>query len=280
MATISKALAMPALCVLLAGCTLTRRWDDLAGGEPDGGAGGAGPAVFGGAVRFTTACAAAVDDLSAPVDFGAGEAFTVELWYQADRFEQFNLPIHKGGSSLNYPGWDIEVNAGGNLGFFATDGTTGTAALGTEPLLAGHRYHMAVTRDGPMADVWLLDETTGETAHHSLASAVDVPLSWNSTNQLVIGGSSTEGLDCVDYTFADGIIDEVRIWNVRRSPNELDGDYASPIACEAPNLVAYYRFDEMDGALIDDCATSNIDLEIRTGVAPTDFAWVDSPFGR
>jgi len=48
--------------------------------------------------------------------------------------------------------------------------------------------------------------------------------------------------------FYSGLMDEVRIWNVARSPTEIAASYDRVIDPKAPGLVGYYRFDEPDGS--------------------------------
>jgi len=267
----------PWWCLLLSACTLTRHWDDLGPKSTD--AGEPVPESFGGAVRFSSACAGASDALSNVLEFGAGQSFTIELWYQADRFDQFNLPVHDGGSSLNYAGWDIEIDSTGGLGFYASDGAMiQSVAAVPQIIVLNHAYHMVATRDGARAELWLLDATNGEKLHRSMSIVDNFPTSWDNSLPFTVGGSATAVGNCVDYTNADGIIDEVRVWNTVRSGIELDRDYDQPIACDTPGLVAYSRLDEGNGAVLGDCSASQIHLDIVGGSAPTEYEWVTSPF--
>jgi hypothetical protein len=48
-------------------------------------------------------------------------------------------------------------------------------------------------------------------------------------------------------TGMDGEIDEVRMWNVVRTPAEISQFYGCPVDPQSPGLVGYWRFDEEPG---------------------------------
>jgi hypothetical protein len=61
-------------------------------------------------------------------------------------------------------------------------------------------------------------------------------------------GSVTFGKhDNYDDYYLDGLIDEVRIWDVARSPAEIAGAWDRTVDPGSPNLVAYWNFDEPSG---------------------------------
>ena len=54
---------------------------------------------------------------------------------------------------------------------------------------------------------------------------------------------------CEDF---DGIIDEVRIWNVARTEQQIQNHMDLPLVGNEPGLVGYWRFDERSGQLVTD----------------------------
>ena len=49
----------------------------------------------------------------------------------------------------------------------------------------------------------------------------------------------------------NGLIDEVRIWSVVRSPADIAANFDRVIPRDAPGLVAYWRFNEAGQTVVD-----------------------------
>ncbi len=64
--------------------------------------------------------------------------------------------------------------------------------------------------------------------------------------------------DNEDYYF-DGQVDEVRIWNVARTEDEIRSKMCSKLAGTENGLVAYYRLDEVAGAISKDESATNLE---------------------
>ena len=71
-------------------------------------------------------------------------------------------------------------------------------------------------------------------------------LSLDASPSLQIGGNSK------DERYYDGIIDEVRVWNVVRTAEELSADKNRRLAGDEAGLVGYWRFDDGLGLLATD----------------------------
>ena len=87
----------------------------------------------------------------------------------------------------------------------------------------------------------------------------------NSADDLIIGNSPD-----LDVTF-DGIIDEVRIWNIVRTAEEIQANINTYLLGDEPGLAAYWRMDEGSGeTILDRSANGNdgtvIDALWREGV--------------
>lgn len=63
-----------------------------------------------------------------------------------------------------------------------------------------------------------------------------------STNPLSIGQSGS------DSEFFNGVMDEVRIWNTQRSPQDIRQDIYQALSGAETGLVGYYRFNEENGS--------------------------------
>jgi hypothetical protein len=241
------------------------------------------PSPLGKAIVWQNACAWTDDGSTNHLDFDDGP-FTVELWYRPDSLilsgndeEVYTTLVWKGGSSTTFPGWSVET-AQDDVVLDTDSGDAHADARAVGKLQVGHLYHVAATREGSAAEIFVLDKTNREMTHRSLGEATNIA-PWSNTERLEMGGISEIEHDC--HFVAKGAMDDVRIWSSRRSKGDLDESYAQAIACTTPGLVAYWPLDEGGGALLRDCA-GHVDLTLD-GVGPPpevvpEAGWIDSPF--
>jgi len=86
-------------------------------------------------------------------------------------------------------------------------------------------------------------------AEHPVTTMAGSP-TFNLTPGIVtLGASQTFGTQ--GWT---GVMDEVRLWSVAKTPSEIQRDMKVVLKGTEPGLVAYYRFDEGSGAFTDDVA--------------------------
>jgi hypothetical protein len=78
------------------------------------------------------------------------------------------------------------------------------------------------------------------------------------------------------YTDAhfDGLIDEVRIWNVPRTADEIKNNMLRSLNGDEPYLIAYWRFDEGSGTIAHDSSKWGHDATLELGPV-----WVPSSIG-
>jgi alpha-tubulin suppressor-like RCC1 family protein len=95
--------------------------------------------------------------------------------------------------------------------------------------------HVAVSYDGAAARFYI---------NGLLDAAVPLNGSANQTGLPVLMGR--QGVSGANYF--DGILDEVRVWNVVRSDSEIQTNLNRSVAPNQPSLVGYWRFDEQSGA--------------------------------
>jgi hypothetical protein len=86
----------------------------------------------------------------------------------------------------------------------------------------------------------------------------------NGTQPLTIGGDP----NWPGWMFA-GLIDEIRIWNIARTPAQIAASYTTGVEPTSPGLVAYYTFDEGSGSSVQDRTGHGL-----TGAINGDTAWV------
>src|SRR5215472_11315695 len=104
--------------------------------------------------------------------------------------------------------------------------------------------HVAATYDGTNVSLYIngvLDSTTPQSGSV-----------YQSGSPLYIG---RQGQTCNCNTF-QGQLDEVRIWNIARSTNDITSDMSFWQSGTESNLVAYYRFEEGKGLVVSNSAAT------------------------
>lgn len=173
---------------------------------------------------------------SANYSFGTGD-FTIEMWIRPNLLEG-NHRMLLANSLMN--DCQLNTNPSDGLEFYAGH-IPATPAISTGSLAwtMGRWYHIAVTRE---SGILRLYRDTIELVSASYADVIG-----NTTN-LTIGYRPQDGR----HPF-NGVIDEVRIWNVGKTQSELGAEFKQVIDPSTPGLVGYWRFDEgtNDQAVVD-----------------------------
>src|ERR1051326_5124330 len=101
--------------------------------------------------------------------------------------------------------------------------------------------HLAVTLSGSTATILMNGIPVG-------SGTVLVPDSFVRTNNYI--GRSLFGGDA----YANALFDEVRIWNVARTPNQIQAFMHRSLTGAEPGLLGYWRMDESTGATLTDAS--------------------------
>jgi len=77
-----------------------------------------------------------------------------------------------------------------------------------------------------------------------------------------------------------GNIDEVRIWNIQRTPAEIKAGMYGTVSAATPGLLAYYKMEEGTGTtVVNSSAPGSVDLTLQNGVAWSNGPAVSNPNG-
>jgi hypothetical protein len=157
----------------------------------------------------------------------AGDQLTVEALIHYTGASVNIVSKHTGPADVNYllriGSFEITTTNG-----FANFG--GVAAAGVN-LVLGETYHVAATYNGQFLRYYVNGCLTGE-----------MPWTGNMVqNDLITTIGAREDCNCEQFT---GYIDEVRIWNVARTQQEIaDNMMNLPNPTITPGLITYYKFD-------------------------------------
>ncbi len=207
---------------------------------------------FDGATSHVTCTASATLNLT--------EALTVEAWIQPAGWGEAGAAGY--GRIVDKDRFAMYLN--GQSGNFATHSLvlvlkneTGPPSISWSPdstVSLARWQHVAATYDGATSNVKLYIDGVEQTLAQT--SAPSGPLRDNSTFDLLIGNSG--GLS---YTF-DGVIDEVRVWNLARSPDDLAASMGQPLEGDEDGLVGYWRMNEGNGSVLSDGSDNGNDGEV------------------
>ncbi|HEY6816092.1 MAG TPA: CARDB domain-containing protein, partial [Croceibacterium sp.] len=163
---------------------------------------------------------------------------TLEAWLLADQDQHYEGAVTKISSTGWGDGYAL-VRVGNNIRFFVNywAGTFVEA-----PLPENVWTHVAGTYDGSMLRLYINGELAGEQAFTGTINHSGAPLSI---------GAAPGG----DYLWG-GSIDEVRLWNVARTGEQIAAALGAPVVGTPSGLVGYWRFDEADGASVADVSAT------------------------
>ncbi len=189
------------------------------------------------------------------------EMITIETWMKHGKNDFFNWEgfIYKGDVdwSLNF------IDSQGHLNFEIkrTYGDWAQCTASTIPDM-GEWYHVAATYDGNQMKIYvngILENTTAVTGNLTTSG---LPLFLG-----VYHGIWGYG----EPIFYNGVLDEIRIWNIVRSESEIYENMYSLIPDNTPSLVAYWTFDEGSGDIVYDRSQYHNDGKLYEGAQ-----WVNS----
>ncbi|SDH37608.1 Ig-like domain-containing protein [Winogradskyella thalassocola] len=155
---------------------------------------------------------------------------TIEFWMNSNVVpEQWDGLVTKGDDS-----WRIHLNSSGtiNCAFTGTTGLLNSTTVVTD----GNWHHVSVTLGNDIADLYIdgvLDATM------SITGTLN-----NSSHPVAIG----ENLQAVGRYFS-GDIDDVRIWNVARTAEQINNSLNCELQGTETGLMAYYTFNQGNGGI-------------------------------
>jgi hypothetical protein len=213
------------------------------------------------------------DDFVRVLDIGNFDfdtTFTVELWYKPDSVAGTGL--FKGlvsGRLDDQPnsggGWIVSMPKADHSQWGLSVCTPTCNATRTDPgsLVVGEWHHLAATYDGSTIQSYQDGAPVDSVAHSG--NVTDI-------NYLFIGAL---------FGAVTGTIDEVRIWNIARTQQEILATLLSRLQGDEAGLVAYWPFDDGSGQFATDATGQGQAARLgpTAGIDAEDPVWVvsDSP---
>ena len=191
--------------------------------------------------RAQTANSLSFDGTNDLVNLGTDSAFaignaaiTLEAWIYATAwktwvYEGDILVKEENPSNLGYM---LRAGEGGKLNFAVGNGSWNELTTKAGTLSLNTWTHIAATYDGKYSRVYVNGKIVD-------SLSVNITIGQSYTTPLVIGNHSGT------YSrYWQGNIDEVRIWNIVRSSQEIANYYQSEFCALQKGLVAYYKFNQ------------------------------------
>lgn len=222
-------------------------------------------------------------DASSPCDVGAG-SFTIEFWLRGQAsdnpttnwggdVEQANVDWILGNIVVDRDIWgpssrDFGISIAGGFVRFGT-GHADVAPLdgdhtleGSTNVLDGNWHHVACVRNAATGvksiyvDAVLDVESAANASRDDLsypnAGVPGAQTPWGP--YLVIGAEKHDAGP--GYPSFSGRVDELRLWSVARSRDDVLGSYQRVVAADTPGLVGMFRFEEGTGTVVADSSAA------------------------
>ncbi len=137
------------------------------------------------------------------------------------------------------------VGVGGTVAEGMTPATPDVSVQSTSNVVTGTWVHVAATRNATTGELIVYVDGVQEgsliAANRGMVAAAA---------QLTIGGN------LVSSRYYTGLVDELRIWNVTRTPAEIAASKNLRVTGTEAGLVGYYRFDDPGAATVTDLSSA------------------------
>lgn len=197
--------------------------------------------------------------------------FTLEAWVKTS--SSLTGVYHYEGRGLIHG--DVSGNANDfgasilNSKFAFGVGNPDTTVQGGTTVTTGQWMHVAATRQRSTGEIRVI-----------VNGSLDGSLTPAQTNSLTAPSALTLGGNTIDGRYFIGYVDELRIWNVVRTPAEISSTMNQRLNGSEPGLVSYFRFDEGSGTVAVDSSSRAVNAALNGSPAwvPSD-APICSPAG-
>jgi hypothetical protein len=200
------------------------------------------------------------------IDRKVQDDFTLEAWLKTSQTSLTGMNFWEG-SGLIYADMPMNVDDFGtsmlNGHLTMGVGNPDTTLQGTSAINTGQWVHIATTRQMSTGTIQVI--VNGVIDGSQVVAA--------QTRSLTAPPTMTIGGNNIDFRYLSGTLDELRIWNVVRTPADITSTMHKTLTGNETGLVGYWKFDEGTGDTSGDqsSAKSNGAAALHNGVQ-----WVPS----
>jgi len=186
-----------------------------------------------------------VDDYISLNSASTTGSFTVECWIKNNQITKDTMFLSNGGPSY----FRVTLNK-----LFVSISAGGQKTLsGLTPLLQDIFYHVAFTYDGTTLKIYL----NGVLDNSSIIGIAMTPFNLTRIGRWVD----------VDQRSLNGLIDDIRLWNVARTQSQIAASMNSQLVGNEIGLVGYWKFDEGIGLTAFDSTANGNNGTLTNGPA-------------
>lgn len=152
-----------------------------------------------------------------------------------------------------------------DLNFFIATDTVGNGKIAsfTHSFVPGTDVHVGAVFDGTQG----VNADKAKLYVNGLPVATTVDASFPTTT---LSGESDVPIQVGRYNtsnYFDGLIDESRIWNTARTPQQMLSNYRKQVPNNSTGLILNYRYNEGTGTTVNDESASGLDLTLQNSPA-------------
>jgi len=184
---------------------------------------------------------------------------SIDVWFYLNSFNNFSGIVHKGDKNdFSDEAYTLQLWNNNKLYFALINGSTEVSLQSKSTISASRWYHVAVCWNSSGINMYVngvLERTTSSSLTLSYSNLTDT-----SRNGLNIGMQLNEDYNTTYKKLTlNGIIDEVRIWNVKLSTYQVQKRMFQELSSSDSlwnNLVGYYKLNENNGNMVYDSKSS------------------------
>lgn len=212
------------------------------------------------------------------------QAITVEVWFERERTDVAEVLISKWGEAEDQQSWQLFIDRENRPCFVVKDADNQPVGIKADiQLQPGKTYHLvgifdvseaAKAKDACVQKIQVRE--VGDTSGRWVTETVEL-LSvdnqiFDSQTAINLGRAGSEN-------YFQGLLHEVRLWNVSHTQQQLDNDKNRRLAGNEDGLVSCWRFDEGSGEKANDLTGHNHGT-LRVGnLQQINQKWIPSTFG-
>ena len=201
---------------------------------------------FGNALTFVKASSQYIT-VPHSTSINLGGNYTIEAWINYSGLN--STIIDKGNYAYLF---QVGANSNANkLGFYDRGAAAWIYSTGSVP--QNTWTHVALRRTANVISFYINSIPAG---------SATVGVIYQDALAMNIGRQQPSACQC---NYFNGAMDELRIWNVARTPAEIAANYYRSVAVNSPGLAAYYKFDEGTGTLTADATANGNNGTLVTG---------------